>query len=249
MADFKTHITASTAIGIAYGTVANVFFDIPPAHCFIAGALCSVAGMLPDLDSDSSVPLREMLSFVSVVIPMLMLRRFEELGLTPEYMVFVAAVMYVVIRFGIGEVFKRFTKHRGMWHSVPAAAIAGLLTYLICLSSDESIRIFKAWATVMGFMTHLLLDELYSVDLMGRRLRKSSGTAVKLFGNSQMVNLFTYVNLIGLVFLVANEGSLLGCCSEDPTSEHVHYQQPLELPMETRNWIEGVFESRPSSVR
>ena len=73
MADFKTHITTSSIIGVGYAAVGFAVFDVPPAHALVAAALCSVAGMLPDLDSNSGIPQREMLSFVSVVIPMLSL--------------------------------------------------------------------------------------------------------------------------------------------------------------------------------
>ncbi|MDB4481249.1 metal-dependent hydrolase, partial [bacterium] len=146
MADFKTHITTSTALGFLYGGVGYFGFEVPLAHCMIAGSLCSVAGMLPDLDSNSGKPQREMLSFVSVIIPMMMLPRFEAIGMTTEHMIFVAGVMYVLIRFGIGGLFRRFTKHRGMWHSIPAALIAGLVTFMICLSNDLEIRIYKSWA-------------------------------------------------------------------------------------------------------
>ena len=121
MADFKTHITASTILGVGYGSIGYALFDVPPAHALVATALCSVAGMLPDLDSNSGIPQREMLSFVSVVVPMLMIDRLEQLHLNHEQMVFVAGAMYVLIRFGIGNLFKKFTKHRGMWHSIPAA--------------------------------------------------------------------------------------------------------------------------------
>ena len=149
MADFKTHITTSSIIGVGYAAVGFAVFDVPPAHALVAAALCSVAGMLPDLDSNSGIPQREMLSFVSVVIPMLMIHRFEQLELDAEQMVFVAGVMYLAIRFGIGNLFKKFTKHRGMWHSIPAALVAGMATFLICLTVDLEIRIYKAWACLL----------------------------------------------------------------------------------------------------
>jgi hypothetical protein len=42
-----------------------------------------------------------------------------------------------------------------------------------------------AWAhglaLVAGTIIHLLLDEMYSVDLVGSRLKRSFGTAFKLF--------------------------------------------------------------------
>jgi hypothetical protein len=33
----------------------------------------------------------------------------------------------------------------------------------------------------LGYMTHLVLDEIYSVDVMGRRIKSSFGTALKIF--------------------------------------------------------------------
>ncbi len=204
MADFKTHITTSTVLGIAYGVAGHYVYDVSVPHSLMAGALCSVAGMLPDLDSDSGVPLREMLSFVSVLVPMMMLRRFYQFGWTPETMVFVSGVMYVGIRFGLGSLFRRFTKHRGMWHSIPAALIAGMITYLLCLSPEIGVRVFKAWAVVLGFLSHLLLDEIYSVDLGGRiiRIKKSSGTALKFIGDSRVSNFITYAGLLTLCLVV-----------------------------------------------
>lgn len=229
MANFKTHITYSTAIGFAYGTGAYFGFGIPLSHCFIAGGLCSVAGMLPDLDSASGRPQREMLSFMSVIIPVLMIRRFENLNLTPEHMVFVASVMYVFIRFVIGGLFKRYAKHRGMWHSIPAAAIAGLATFLVVLSPDLGIRFFKAWAVVLGFVTHLVLDEIYAVDWQGKsiRIKKSFGTALKLFSKSTWANISTYGKLAILLFLVAGDSTLMEYLGSEP----------IESPFAVRDWI------------
>lgn len=204
LADFKTHITASTVLGITYGAAGFYLYGISLPHSVVAGTLCSVAGMLPDLDSDSGVPLRETMCFVAVLVPMLTLRRFYQFGWTPETMAFVAGVMYVAIRFGIGFLFKRFTKHRGMWHSFPAALIAGMITYLLCLSPEIGIRAFKAWAVVLGFVSHLFLDEIYSVDLNGKKIRikKSSGTAMKFLGDNMIANVLAYGVLVGLGYLV-----------------------------------------------
>lgn len=218
MADFKTHITTSTVLGIAYGAAGHYVFELSVPHSLVAGALCSIAGMLPDLDSDSGVPIRELLSFVSVLVPMLMLRRFQYYGWTPETMVFIAGVMYVAIRFGIGTLFRRLTKHRGMWHSLPAAVIAGLITFLLCLSPEFEIRLFKSWAVVLGFVSHLFLDEVYSVDLRGRRIRlkKSAGTAMKLYGDNPWANLTAYAGLIGLGFLVFHDRAFMAGFPETP---------------------------------
>jgi membrane-bound metal-dependent hydrolase YbcI (DUF457 family) len=229
MADFKTHITTSTVLGFAYGTGAYFGFDMPLPHCFVAGGLCAVAGMLPDLDSSSGIPQREMLSFVSVIVPVLMLRRFEQLGMSPEQMVFAAALLYVLIRFVIGGIFKRYTKHRGMWHSIPAALSVGLATFLVCLSPELSVRIFKAWAVVIGFVSHLILDEIYAVDWAGHsiRIKSSFGTALKLYSKDRWSNISTYSKLILLTVLVASDASLMNHLGK----------QPLEIPFTARDWL------------
>ena len=242
MADFKTHITASTFLGFAYGSYGYFVLDLPPAHCLIATGLCSVSGMLPELDSNSGIPQREMLSFVSVIIPMLMLDRFRALGLQPEHMVFIAGVMYVVIRFGIGSLFRRYTKHRGMWHSVPAAVIAGLLTFLVCLSGDFQIRLFKSWAVVIGFVSHLLLDEIYAVDWQGRsiRVKKSFGTALKFFSSSRWANFVTYGKLLLLVALIASDDYMMGCISCEET---------LDAPKTASDWLSSWFNRDPNEMQ
>jgi len=37
-----------------------------------------------------------------------------------------------------------------------------------------------------GFIVHLLLDEIYSVDLSNKRMKKSFGTALKLYSYKNM---------------------------------------------------------------
>ncbi len=201
-------------------------------HCLVAGSLCSIAGMLPDLDSDSGIPVREMLCFVSVLVPMLMIERFKALGWSPEMMVFSSGVLYVFIRFVIGHIFKRYTTHRGMWHSIPAAAIAGLVTFLVCLSPELEIRLFKSWAVVVGFISHLVLDEIYSVDFRGRRIKKSSGTALKFWSKKGWANYSTYAKLAFLIVLVMSDGPLMNRFGKEP----------LDIPWSA--WADSVFDSR-----
>ena len=211
MADFKTHIAASTSLGIIYSTSAYYTYGVPLDHCLIAGGLCSASGMLPDLDSSSGIPQREMLAFLSVFVPMLMLPRFQELGLPPEQMVLVTGALYLLIRFGVGGLFKKYAKHRGMWHSIPAALIAGMIAFLVSFSGSTELRIFKAWAVVMGFLSHLVLDEIYSVDWQGKKIRvkRSFGTALKLFGKSPILNMLTYTKLIVLAIIILNDNYLM----------------------------------------
>lgn len=202
MADFKTHITTSTALGCVYAGAGHAL-GFPLASSLVAGGLCSVAGMLPDLDSDSGVPVRETSSFVAAIVPVLMLERFEHMGLTHEEIVLAGGGLYLLIRYGLTALFKKYTVHRGMWHSVPAALTAAVVGYLICGCHDQAIRFYKAGAMFLGFMSHLWLDELYSFQVRRGKLRikRSFGTALKFWSNSAWANFSTYAKLILLLFL------------------------------------------------
>lgn len=207
MADFKTHITTSSALGLGYAVVANRHFGVPLPACVLSGALCSVSGMLPDLDSDSGVPLRESLAFSAALIPAMMLPRFESLGWPNEAIILAGALIYALVRFGLGTALKKYTVHRGMFHSIPAAFIAGEVTFLVCASGDIYLRAYKAGAVLVGFFSHLILDEIWSVRVQGGRigLKSSSGTAMKLWGDSMWANISCYGKLLLLGVLVFND--------------------------------------------
>jgi len=216
----------STSLGIAYGGAAAVLYpeQVPISTAILAGGLCSVSGMLPDIDSDSSVPLRESLAFGAAVVTMMAAHRFEQLGMSPESIVLSGALVYLFIRFVFGEWLRRYTSHRGMFHSVPAALIAGELAFLLSAGEDVRIRWYKAGAVVLGYLSHLALDELYSVEWYRGRLRfkKSLGTALKLFGKNTWPNVSVYAKLIILALLVLKE----------PSWMQQFYQQKLQRPVE-----------------
>ena len=200
MAGFTTHVTTSSLLGIGYGTVAHMQYHVPIEVSCLSAALCAVSGMLPDLDSDSGRPLRETIGFTASVVPMLLIHRLIMQGWTQDCLALPGIGVYVVIRFGMTPLLKMLTVHRGMFHSLPACLIAGELTYLICESETVPMRLFKAGAVMAGFMSHLLLDEIWSVDLRGGipRLKSSFGTAIKFWGEAMGPNLFTY-SLVGLL--------------------------------------------------
>jgi len=209
MADFKTHITTSSVIGAGYGAAGYLLLDAPLPTCVLSAGLCGLAGMLPDLDSDTGVPVRETMSLAAAVVPMLMIDRFESLGWSHETIVLAGGILYFGVRFGVASLVKRYTVHRGMWHSLPAAAIFGLLAYLICSCDDMTLRLFKTFAVVLGFMVHLILDELWSIDLKRFRVKKSFGTAIKLWGNKRWGNFSVYAKLALLVLLVFGDPMMM----------------------------------------
>lgn len=234
MADFKTHIGTSTLVGIGYGAAGYVA-GTPVTTCLLAGGLCSVSGMLPDLDSDSGKPVREMMAFLAAVVPALMLPRFLQMRWNPEQIALAAAGLYLAIRFGVAEVFRRYTVHRGMWHSLPATATVGLLAFLIVSGDSLEIRLFKTGAVVLGFLTHLILDEFWSLDVRRGRLKvkKSFGSALKLWTRRSMwANVSTYGKVIVLIAAVIGDPYLMN---------QLGVEQP-ELPHSPKEWFQRVVD-------
>lgn len=203
MAGFQTHITVSSVLGVGYAWVGHDVYHLDWPSCAVAGMLCAVNGMMPDLDSDSGVPARETLSFASAILPMLLFTRLKHSGVSVEHLLLYGVPLYLLIRFGFGSIFRRFTVHRGMFHSIPAMAITFLITYLICDTGLTTVRIFKAAGSALGFFSHLLLDEIWSIEVSkfgAPRLKSSSGTALKFFGHDPIANSMCYgvLLLVGL---------------------------------------------------
>lgn len=239
VADFKTHMGVSTATGVALAFT-GTRIGMPIETCILAGGFCSVSGMLPDLDSDSGRPLREATTLSAAVVPMLMVERFQRVGWDCERMVLAAACVYVLMRFVVAEIFRRYTVHRGMWHSLPAAAIAGLFAFLVMSSEDISLRLFKTSGVVLGFLSHLILDELWAVDFRGGKFRfkKSFGTAFKLWGNNRWANFATYFKLLVICLLAyQDEGLMAGFGYENQDVPHTAVQLYEVLRDRGNDWL------------
>ncbi|WP_419194646.1 metal-dependent hydrolase [Novipirellula herctigrandis] len=239
MADFKSHITGSTMVGIAYGYWGVASQGMSIESGILAGGLCSVSGMLPDLDSDSGIPLRETSMFCAAIVPILMIDRFRDMELTHEAMALAAMLIYISIRFVLVEFFKRYTVHRGMWHSIPAAASAGLLAYLVMPCPSEAIRVYKSMAVVVGFVVHLSMDEIWSIDFRrGRfRLKKSFGTALKFFGNNPLANVSVYAKLALLIYIAWGDHGILQRLRQRARLDRPYIAEPRPDPLPWDKWL------------
>lgn len=240
MADFKTHITGSIIVGAAYGYWGVFNQGMSVETGLLAAGLCSVAGMLPDLDSDSGKPLRETSMFASATVPMLMLERFRDMQMSNEEMALAAMFIYIVIRFLIVEFFQRFTVHRGMWHSIPAGATCGMLAYLLMPSPAESMRVYKSAAVALGFMVHLILDEIWSLDFRGGRfrLKKSFGTALKFWGDNPWANIGVYAKLALFMYLAWGDKDIPNRIRERAKAEIPYLAAPRDEPPKWQQWLQ-----------
>src|SRR5262245_62196 len=207
MASYQGHLMFSSALGAAYASVAVWKFDLDWGPAFLGAGCCALGGLLPDLDSDSGVPVRELFNLAAAIIPLFLLHRLRS-HFTLEQTIVLLGFAYLLIRYGLYSLFKRWTVHRGMFHSIPAMLIAGLATFLAYypdpeLTKHALYRYLIAGGVALGFLSHLILDELYSVDFMGLkvRLNKFAGSALKFWSPSMPATIFTYVILAGLALV------------------------------------------------
>jgi membrane-bound metal-dependent hydrolase YbcI (DUF457 family) len=216
MAGFRTHITVSTGCGIIYGAAAVQPLGFPPEAGMLAAGITGIGGMLPDLDSASGRPVREMFGLAAVIVPLMFVHRLMQAGVSHEGILATFLFGYLLIRYVVSDVFKRFTVHRGMYHSIPAMFIAGLCVYLAYHSPDRNVRLMLACGVMIGFLSHLVLDEIYSVDWRGMKpkLKSSAGSAVKFASPSFFATVTCYLILGGLLYLAyldfQNSGGDLG---------------------------------------
>jgi hypothetical protein len=125
-------------------------------------------------------------------------------GIGWEGAILVAVGIYLVIRFGAAWLFKHLTVHRGMFHSIPGMLIAAEIVFLVHDCPEPAGKWVLAGGVLLGFFSHLVLDELYSVDISGLRVRlnKAAGSALKLASRSVPATLMAWLLLGALTYLV-----------------------------------------------
>jgi hypothetical protein len=201
MASFRGHLAAGATLGVGYGAWGTSHLHLGWGQVGLGIGLTTLGAFLPDLDSDSGVPVREMFNLAGAIVPILLLPRLQLEPLSGDQVAVIMGGIYLLVRFGVSEFFKRLTVHRGMFHSLPAMAIAGFSVFLLYHNPNAYTRAYMAGGTMLGFLSHLVLDELFAVDLMGLtpRLNKAAGSAIKLWSRSWTATVLTYALLLVLV--------------------------------------------------
>ncbi len=227
MAGFKTHITTSSLLGVGY-TGVGLYGGLPVESALIAGGLCGIGGMLPDIDSDTGIPFRESMGFAAAIVPLLLLDRFRQFNMNYEQILLMSGGMYLFVRFGVAKLLASYTVHRGMFHSLPAAATFAGVAFLLYKPTDLQMRYFVSGGVLMGVMSHLILDEIYAIEwARGRwRFKKSFGTAMKLWGKNLWANVSTYAKLVIVIILILGEPMVVDRHGLDPQLAQRREQWP-----------------------
>jgi len=209
VASFATHLNVAAFIsGIASVSIgySNLSTPTEALSFFFAGI---VGGVLPDIDHDKSTPIKILQFFFSNLIAFLI--TFKFIGKIPILNILIIWIGSYLLMSLFFYFFKKFTKHRGMIHSIPAAIIFWFLTSLISYKYFDlgiTKSYFLGFFVFLGYITHLILDEIYSVDITGKKIKKSFGSALKICSSNKTINLLVY-SLLFIIFIFLPKKDIL----------------------------------------
>lgn len=213
MANYKTHrnigIASSVgATGVLFtfaATIssvpflANVPMDISIVSMFLMVFFGFVGSIFPDIDLDYSHPAKFMryflVTFISVSSMALLIPMHTDIAAminqSSAIAIGVIALISFSIPFAVVKFFSSIMVHRGVVHSIPFGIVSSIVLFEI-LSNLPAIGSYInpfmiAVVFFVGFITHLALDEAFSVDLLGARIKSSFGTALKVFDSENMI--------------------------------------------------------------
>ncbi|MEE8312485.1 MAG: metal-dependent hydrolase [Candidatus Binatia bacterium] len=183
MANFNTHVGVAA---IGSGMLSTVCLGAglsSPSDVATFAVVGTIGGMLPDIDSDHSSPIKLLFTGFALVAAMMAVTARAATGSILELWA-LAAVSYVVVRYVAWEAFGRMTVHRGIFHSVLAAFFFWFVATVVAYQLFDMTPLM-AWSIglfiFVGYNLHLILDEAFAVNLSSIELKRSFGTAFKLF--------------------------------------------------------------------
>lgn len=182
MANFATHLGVGTITSGMAATLAVATEMIGQGDIMILALAGALGSVLPDIDLKDSRSSRIIFFalglFFSFVVLFSVVSRYS---IAELWIIWIGS--FLAVRYVGHYMFHNFAVHRGVFHSVLAAIFWLFLTAAIFhhgLNFDPRICWLAGIFMFFGYLVHLLLDEVYSVDFNGNRVKRSFGTAMKL---------------------------------------------------------------------
>lgn len=140
-----------------------------------------VGGILPDIDLQKSTPSRLLFTALGIVASIAWV--FTSIDDYSALVLWGTGLgIFATLRWPVAWCFSTLTVHRGALHSLLAAGTAMLCTTAVAYrfgDAPEQLAWFLGAFMAIGYLVHLVMDELWSVDFAGVRIKRSFGTAVK----------------------------------------------------------------------
>ncbi|WP_201579531.1 metal-dependent hydrolase [Psychrobacter sp. Pi2-52] len=220
MANFNTHLNVAFMVS---GTMSLTVYKaglIDDSGFLVCVVLGTIGGLLPDLDSDNSTPIKLGFNITSFIFAFgLVMHWRSDLSLLALIVLWLTG--YGFMRYVVFHIFTTMTVHRGVIHSVPYMAILGL--GLTCLSYyGLHLPLTTSWFYGLflfgGAIVHLSLDELYSVNLSNMQMKRSSGTAMKFYQPKDKWWYLLLYTILGLLVYAAPPFEMFWSRLSDPSA-------------------------------
>lgn len=205
---FREHVATGAVISTGVCVTAYSYgYVTDPLLLLLLFVVTIVGSFLPDVDSDSGIPFYIIYGTITLaasgVAALYVLASPYANDLRYVVGVPVGALFFFWIV--VGWVVKKCTRHRGIFHSLPALIIAGTATFLAAryYGFDDMTGFIFAGGMALGFLSHLVLDELYSeitLDGIPFNTKSSAGTAMKWFAKQKHVNVVAYAIMATLLY-------------------------------------------------
>jgi len=224
MASLKTHLQYSTA---GSGVLATFFLGsnlLTPAQALMSWVLGIIGGLLPDIDADESQgggTVFGILSVLSVALAVILAN--QKLPLL--WVLLLGSCVFLAIRYGLPRLLQVFTQHRGVCHTLIAIVFFTLITAILSkiLGASPTTSWFYAMFLGLGYLGHLVLDEVYVEDFTGKKKERRFGEALKLLDTKEIKHsliltavtlaLFyfapSYAEFSGILFSASTYGQIL----------------------------------------
>lgn len=199
MAAFKTHYNVGALSSILLFVPLGISINLPLEYILISSLISIFASLFPDIDIPTSKIARYLFFVLSFLISALL--GFYIFELFALHLVVVFCIFtFIIISFLLPKLLIRLTYHRGMVHSIPMCAFLVFAIVIFCedyLLLDSLISWIFGMAFGYGFFIHLLLDEMYSINILGLRVKKSFGSAIKFYDkNEPFYSVLLYVFIV-----------------------------------------------------
>lgn len=183
MANFATHAVGGAVLGTCGAAAGWLTGDLDLGWSITLGAVTFVSSLAPDLDARASIPARWLWDGLAMLAAAWWIFSVP-LVQSSAPRLFIAALSGLLIRGPLSRWVMKKTRHRGLLHTVQAALLVGCGSGYAAFRWGDATAIEQLWlagAGLVGFLLHLLLDEAFSVDINNARLRRSFGTALKIW--------------------------------------------------------------------
>ncbi len=239
MGNYRQHMTFASVVGVVYALGVSTLAGVHWVYGTVAALLTTLGGLLPDLDHPVGTQLKGFTGILGVLAAMAVWHRVaRSIPEMPfELHMWMAVLAYIFVRHGLRRTLAKMMVHRGISHSFPTCAVWGAAAFLYYPSDSTIVRLLMASAVTLGFLSHLVLDEMFSVELSGARVKRSFGTAMKFWAPSLPATMAMYLLLSFLAYRVVEDWpdrTLAQVLAEAPPPLRVPWDEIQALRVEVK---------------